>query len=233
MENNFLDEVKSKSIDELKEIALNFNLHRGALVAASKQELSNRGVELSDAEKLIIEEKKNKRRQEARESIDTNKNWNSFNVKWKTNIVDDVNAPQLYSRQVINIFSILFSVLFGGILLAINLKTVNNKKAIFPVLTFSVIYTGLMIYVLSFIPGSTTILTVAFNLLGALVLYNFFWGKYIGKEFQYRTKPFWKPLVIAIILFSLLLWAAIVGNDMERNTPANSKIPASQVEVLR
>lgn len=226
MENNFLDEVKSKSTDELKEIALNFNLHRGALVAASKQELSNRGVELSDAEKLIIEAKKNKRRQEARESVDINKNWNSFSVKWKANIVDDVNAPQLYSRQVINIFSILFSVLFGGILLAINLKTANNKKAIFPVLSFSVLYTGLMAFILNLIPGSTTPLTVVFNILGALVLYNFFWGKYIGKEFQYRTKPFWKPLIIAIILFSLFLWAVIAGNDMERNTGANSKIPA-------
>ena len=233
MDNVFLDEVKSKSTEELKQIALNFNLHRGALVAASKQELLNRGVELSDEEKLKIEEKKNKRRQEARQSVDTNKNWNLFNVKWKVNIVDDVNAPQLYSRQVINIFSVLFSVLFGGILLAINLKAVNNKKAIYPVLTFSLIYTGLIIYVLNLIPERMTFLTVVFNLLGALVLYDFFWKKYIGKELQYRTKPFWKPLIIAIILLSLFLWATIAGNEMEGNTGDNSKPPASWVSVLR
>ncbi|MEI7676032.1 MAG: hypothetical protein WCJ03_04565 [Bacteroidales bacterium] len=209
MENNFVEEVKLKSIDELKEIVVNFYMYRGSLAAAAKQELANRGVELSDAEKLIIEEKKNKRRQETRESVDTNKNWDSFSVKWKANIVDDVNAPQLYSRQVLNIFSILFSVLFGGILLAINLKTVNNKKGIFPVLGFSVLYTGLMAFIINLIPGSTTPLTVAFNLLGALVLYNFFWGRYIGKEFQYRTKPFWKPLIIAIIIFSFILWVII------------------------
>lgn len=229
MENIFLDEVKSKSTEELKQIALNFNLHRGALVAASKQELSNRGIELSEKEKLIIEEKKNKRRQEVKENEASSKDWNSFNVKWKANIVEDVNAPQLYSRQVINIFSIFFSVLFGGILLAINLKTVNNKKAIFPVLAFSLGYTGLIIFILSFIPGSTTPLTVAFNLLGALVLYNFFWGKYIGKEFSYRTKPFWKPLIVAIILFSFFLWAAIAADELDRYNDASSNISESQI----
>ena len=215
MENNFLDDVKSKSTDELKEIALNFNLYGGVLVAASKQELSNRGIEQSDEEKFIIEEKKIKRRQEARESVDTNKIWNSFNVKWKANIVDNVNAPQLYSRQVINIFSILFSVLFGGILLSINLKAVNNKKAIYPVLAFSVLYTGLMAFILNLIPSNTTPLTVAFNLIGAIVLYNFFWGKYIGKELQYRTKAFWIPLIVGIAIWSFILWAAIVGNEIK------------------
>jgi hypothetical protein len=214
MDNIFIEEVTSKTTEELREIAINFDMYRGALVAAAKQELTNRGIELTDEEKAKIDEKKNKRRQVAISSVDSNKTWNSFLVKWKINIVDDVNAPQLYSRQVINIFSILFSVLFGGILLAINLKTVNNKKAIFPVLAFSVLYTGLVVFILNLIPGSTTTLTVVFNLLGAIVLYNFFWGKYIGKEFQYRTKPFWIPLVIGVAIFGLFLWAAIAENSI-------------------
>jgi hypothetical protein len=214
MDNNFIEEVISKTTEELREIAMNFDLYRGALVAAAKQELTNRGIELTDEEKAKIEEKKNKRRQVAISSVDSDKTWNSFFVKWKINIVDDVNAPRLYSRQVINIFSILFSVLFGGILLAINLKTVNNKKAILPVLAFSVLYTVLTVFLLNLIPGSTTPLTVAFNLLGAIVLYNFFWGKYIGKEFQYRTKPFWIPLIIGVAIFGLFLWAAIAGNSI-------------------
>lgn len=214
MDNNFIEEVTSKTTEELREIAVNFDMYRGALVAAAKQELTNRGIELTDEEKAKIEEKKNKRRQVAISSVDSNKTWNSFLVKWKINIVDDINAPQLYSRQVINIFSILFSVLFGGILLAINLKTVNHKKAIFPVLVFSVLYTGLVVFILNLIPGSPTTLTVVFNLLGAIVLYNFFWGKYIGKEFQYRTKPFWIPLVIGVAIFGLFLWAAIAENSI-------------------
>ena len=214
MDNNFVEEVKSKSIDELKEIAVNFNMYRGALVAAAKQELSNRGIELSDDEKQKIEEIKNKRKQDAINSIDTNKGWSWISVKWKLNIVDDLDAPQLYSRQVINIFSILFSVLFGGILLAINLKTVNNKKAILPVLIYSIIYTVLMIIVLNMIGGNTSILTVSLNALGGIVLYNYFWGKHIGKDFKYRTKPFWIPLIIGIIIMSFFIWAIIAGNQM-------------------
>lgn len=214
MDNNFIEEIKSRSIDELKEIAVNFNMYRGALVAAAKQELSNRGIELSDVEKRKIEEIKNKRKQDAINSIDTNKGWSWISVKWKLNIVVDLDAPQLYSRQVINIFSILFSVLFGGILLAINLKTVDNKKAILPVLIYSTIYTVLMIIGLNMIGGNTSVLTVSSNALGGIVLYNYFWGKHIGKDFKYRTKPFWTPLIIGIIIMSFFIWAIIAGNGM-------------------
>lgn len=35
-----------------------------------------------------------------------------INPKWKLNIVFDEKHPELYSRQVINIFSLLFSVFF-------------------------------------------------------------------------------------------------------------------------
>lgn len=189
MDNNFVKEVKLKSIDELKEIAVNFNMYRGALVAAAKQELLNQGLELSAVEKQKIEEIKNKRKQDSINSTDTNEGWSWISVKWKLNIVDDLDSLQLYSRLVINFFSIFFSVLFGGILLAINLKTINNKKAILPVLIYSIVYTGLMIIGLNVIGGNTS-LTALLNILGAIVLYNFFWGKYIGKDFKYRTKPF-------------------------------------------
>jgi len=214
MEDNFQDIVKSKSTESLKNIAINFTMHRGALVAAAKKELENREVEFSDEEKQKIEDNRNQRKQSAIDDKESKKSWDWFNAKWKINIVDDINAPQLYSRQVINVFSILFSVLFGGILLSINLKSVNNKKAIFPVLFFSMVYTSVMIFILNLIPGSTSLLTIMFNLVGAAVLYNFFWGKYIGKEFQYRTKQFWIPLIIGIMVTSFSIWAIIAGNKI-------------------
>jgi hypothetical protein len=211
MNDNFTDEVKLKSTDVLRDIAVNFNMHRGALVAAAKKELDNRGIELSDEEKKIIEDKKNARKQDAVMSKSAFDRWDWFTVNWKINIVDDVNAPQLYSRKIINIFSIAFSVLFGGILLAINLKNVNNKKAILPVLTYSIIYTGLMIYILGMIPGSTTPLTIAFNAIGATVLYNTLWKKYIGKDFQYRTKSYWIPLIIGILVICFFIFIILAN----------------------
>ena len=38
--------------------------------------------------------------------------------------------PELYSPQVIGIFALLFSIIFGGILLIINLYKLKNRKGI-------------------------------------------------------------------------------------------------------
>ena len=214
MDDNFIEEMKHKSNEELKDIVINFQMYRGAMISAAKIELANRGIELSDDENQIIEKTKDKRKQEVMKNQETKKSWDSFNVKWKQNIVTDIAAPQLYSRQVLNVFSILFSVLFGGILLIINLKTVKNKKGILPVLIYSIGYTGLMIYILNLIPGKNSGLTLIFNLIGAIVLYNFFWGKYIGKDFQYRTKPFWIPLIIGGLIIAFFIWIMIIGNQI-------------------
>ena len=105
----------------------------------------------------------------------------------------------------------MFSVFFGGILLALNLRTLNNKVGMLPVLAYSVVYTFLMIYGLSQMNGSTTGLTIALNGLGAFILNSFFWNRFIGDELEYRTKPYWVPLVIGIAITGLILWAAIAG----------------------
>ncbi len=210
MEENFIEELKQKSNEELKDMVINFQMYSVALTSAAKNEITNRGIELSDEEKQIIETTICKIKKAATENKEASKSWDSFNVEWKQNIVTDVNAPQLYSRQIINVFSALFSVLFGGILLAINLKTVNNKKAILPVLLYSLFYTGLMIYILYLIPGSKLGLVVFLNMIGAIVLYIYFWGKYIGKDFQYRTKPYWIPLIIGILITAFFILTIIV-----------------------
>ena len=129
MENNFSEEMKVKSNEELKDIVINFELNRGAITSAARKELEIRGVDLSDEEKQIIEEKKNKRKQYAISSSEKKESFDSFNANWKRSIVSDLDAPQLYSRQVINVFSILFSVLFGGIPLEINYESRNYENS--------------------------------------------------------------------------------------------------------
>lgn len=212
MENNLDDEIKKESNESLKNIIINFNIHRGALVAAAKKELEYRGLELSETEQELIENKKKSRIDQAIKNTDNNNNWTLFNAKFKKNIVDDINAPQLYSRQVINSFSIIFTVLFGGILLAINLKNINNKKAIYPVLIFSFAYTSIMIYVLNMLPKRNSLFTLILNSIGSIVLYHYFWSKYIGHDFKYRTKPFWIPLIIGLIISGFFIWAMLIGN---------------------
>lgn len=205
MENEFSNEMKSKSSEDLKEIAVNFWQYRGALVAAAKNELYTRGIELSDNEKQTIEEEKNRRKQDAIENTKQNKSNNPFISNLKLNIVTDTNAPQLYSRQVIYIFSILFSLLFGGILLVINLNIVKNKKGLLLTLLFSILYAVLMIVGLNYIDNKTSFLTYGLNAVGAIILDTYFWKKYIGVDFKYRTKPFWIPLIIGIVITILLI----------------------------
>lgn len=84
---DFADEIKSQSNEELRRIVINFHMNRGALVAAAKRELISRGIELTEDEKNKIEEIKNKRKLEAissaRSNKDSNQIWRSFKSKWK------------------------------------------------------------------------------------------------------------------------------------------------------
>ena len=133
-----------------------------------------------------------------------------FSTNWKYNRVKDQEAPVLYSRLAIYLFTCLCSVIFGGILMAINLKIVNKKEGILEVLLYSIIYTVLMFLLLSQIPRNT-LLTLLLSMLGSFALYNYFWKKYIGVDTKYRTKPIWTPLIIAIIIFSLLILVSVIG----------------------
>jgi hypothetical protein len=156
-------------------------------VSAALNELKNRGIETDNYSQMLERKENNEPK-------------------------PDENSPTLYSKKLINTFTILFSVIFGGIMLVINLKAVNNKRGIYPVIIFSVLYTALSFYILSLInigtPG-----TVAFGAIGALILNNVFWNKYIGKGTLYHKKSYKIPLIIALSIFTplivLIIWGMI------------------------
>jgi hypothetical protein len=58
MESNFSEDIKSKSGEELKEIILNYKNYDGELVHNAKEELANRGIEITSEEKQQFEESK-------------------------------------------------------------------------------------------------------------------------------------------------------------------------------
>ncbi len=120
----------------------------------------------------------------------------------------DENAPLYYSERAIYMFSVFFSVIFGAVLLAINFRNTDEKKGVWEVITFGLVYTGL--WLLSVMPRNTGI-TLAFSMGVALLINHFFWKKYIGKYTKYRTKPIWEPRIIGLIIFIPLLLAAIYG----------------------
>lgn len=134
---------------------------------------------------------------------------NNYNNVSKVNGQEDL--PALYSKTLILIFAILFSTIFAAALLMYNLNRIGQKKAMWWVLIFAVsflILTGVVIQVFKLDPGMTLIA----NVIGAAVLNEFFWNRFIGRDTEFEKKSWIKPilisLLIAMVLFILLIGAA-------------------------
>jgi len=123
------------------------------------------------------------------------------------NLVRDEDAPPLFTKRAIYGFSVFFTVIFGAVLLAINLK--ENPKARTFVILFGIAYTSFAIYILNIMERSTS-LTLLVNMVGAAALNSFFWDRYIGKNTSYRAKQVWKPLIISILIAIPFIWAAVI-----------------------
>ena len=133
-----------------------------------------------------------------------------FSQNWKFNVVDNVDAPELYSRKAIYFFTILCSVFFGGTLMFINLRKLKNKQGQIVVAAYSILY-GVISFTLLDQFKRNTMLTLLVSMIGSLPLCNFFWGKYIGINTEYRPKSIAVPLVISLIILGILT-IVIVAN---------------------
>lgn len=123
---------------------------------------------------------------------------------------DEEDLPTLYSERVIYTFSVFFSVLAGGILLARNLKEVNRKDGIPHVIAFSIIYTFLSGYLMT-VTKSGLVGSVVLAIIGSMVLNSYFWNAYIGRGQNYYRKSYGKALIIALIILIPLFLLAVWG----------------------
>ena len=202
MDNQYQALMTSKSDEQLKNYLVNSEKYTKEAVTAAIQELQNRGKEVSEEElneiKLTLEAKKKKENAEMAK-MRTN--------PWTKNVVTDPDAPAFYSQRAIWGFSVIFTVVFGAALLSSNLKDKGNARWV--VLAFGVLYTGLAVFILSSINGRSAGLTIGINAVGAWIMNQFFWNKYVGQEKKYRAKPIWVPLIISIIITIPFLLAII------------------------
>lgn len=104
--------------------------------------------------------------------------------------------PKLYSKRVIYIFSVLFSTIFGTVILMSNLKQLGNTKGRLEVLIFGIIYTLGSFITLTNIQMQANF-GIPLNILGGLILNEFFWNRYIGKETEFEKKSWHKPAIIS------------------------------------
>lgn len=134
----------------------------------------------------------------------------------KSNYTDDPNAPLLYPKWSIWVISVLFTPLFGGIMMAMNFKRAEKPKQVTIVLAFSVIFTIVAFLSADFIQsqsGTPRNWTNLMNIMGAVVLNQYFWKVQIGETFKYRKRSPLVPFIISIAIAALILWAAF--SDVE------------------
>lgn len=189
--------LSTKTDDQLRYYLDHVDKHTSEGVRTALAELKNRNAELPEGIDEQIEEKIR---------LKENTKYDSLQG-WKRNLVQDIDAPEYYSQTAIYVFSILFSVLFGAVMMAINLKNAGKRWGM-PIL-FGLIFTLGFIYLSEFIPNRSSGITLIANGLGVVIMYQLFWNKNIGKDTKYRAKPIWIPLIIAIILVIPMVYFAV------------------------
>lgn len=155
--------------------------------------------------------------EESEDILETSEN--EVKPMMQTEMDEEDDIPKLYSDRLIYSFSILFSVIAGGILLARNLKEVDRRDGIPHVIAFSVLYTFLSAYLLNVINVGLAG-TVFFAIIGSMVLNSYFWNVYIGREMVYARKSYRKPLIIALSILIPLFLLALCGTLMSGKVPS-------------
>ena len=207
MEMNFQRLMTKKSDKELEEYLNNIMAYSRDIVEAAIQELKNRGRLFTEVELSTFESKI----QERENTI--GKNTITVRDSIEKNIVEDESALALYSRKTVDWTTLIFGIIVGSILMALNFKSVEKKKGIIAVLFFGILYFILEIFIMSFLPDNmasslTNVVRLGLNGLGAYIMHTLIWNKFFGKDFEYRKKAVWLPILIGIIInvLFILLW---------------------------
>ncbi|SFU72428.1 hypothetical protein SAMN05216480_11659 [Pustulibacterium marinum] len=123
----------------------------------------------------------------------------------------------LYSKNLILIFCILFSTLFGAALLAYNMKIAGKKQGVTQVLLFALFYVlGGVLISLVF---QTDMSALFLNVISGFILTEYYWNKHLGATVKYVKKSWVKPTLISLVIvfvFMGILWYMLgAPTDME------------------
>ncbi|MDO7846047.1 hypothetical protein Q5H92_06755 [Hymenobacter sp. M29] len=134
------------------------------------------------------------------------------------------NVP-LYSAQAIRGFSMLFSAIVGGLLMAQNLRDVGQPEAARKALWGSIGYTLLLLWLTSYLPNRVggMWLPLVIGYAGAMGLEAYF-KKFVLNWGDFPIKSIRKPLLICLAV-TLPLVAALVYLLVIAGGPAGSPYP--------
>jgi len=212
MEPDFSYLAAAATTEELTERIDNRKNYLPETVEAAVAELKHRKHAFSDDELSTIDDDIDLQRKNAA-MVDGRLGF--FNSTAKNVIVKDREAPSLYSRQALYVFTVLCGALFGSIMLAVNVgKTKKPRNAVWVIL-FGIAFTALQVFVISTYarPGSGSSGAIIGGIIAAYTLDFLFWKPFIGYSTFYRARPIWVPLIIALVIVGLLIAAVIVGGN--------------------
>lgn len=204
---NFEQKMAEKSDESLIDIINDRARYLPEAIEAAVAERQKRGYVFSEEELAAINEDITKKQTELIAEAEHGSWGNGDNTtNHNTELV-------IYSDTAIYAFAILFSTLFGAVMLAINFKKKGNKKGIISVLLFGAVFSFFVAWMQAVVlirPG----ISILLNAMGVLVLKYLFWDKYIGKDTSYKAKPVWWPLLIALSILGL----ALLGNHYQHQS---------------
>ncbi|GGG44762.1 hypothetical protein [Bizionia arctica] len=203
-DNIYIDKFQKKTDSELEAIIEHKEKYNDEALLATIEVLKSRNRESAIFETIETEIQLSKENEILAQKLTIEED------KKNNNISDNSTAPELYSKRVIMVFSVLFSTIFGAVLLMANLKQTGNTKGQMQVLIFGVLYTIGSVVIIDLLKIQSN-LGIIFNFVGVGILTEYFWNKYIGKEVEHKNRSWIKPAIISVLITIPLMLIIIYG----------------------
>ncbi|RSK49583.1 hypothetical protein [Hymenobacter rigui] len=217
MAEDYAAKMGRKTEAELRDYVHNRYQYREEAVLAALDELALRGIPEPAAAALVAELQVSKqetdRRELAERELEAEKEQARRVARGEASPeTQEKTGPALYSPGTITIFSVLFSMVAGGILLALNLRALRRTGAALLVVAFMIGYLVATHFALNWLQqtyGNQYVwLGSVFNIV-AIVVYNLvFWPRFIGQR-AYQSRSWGGALLICGLITMVYLILAM------------------------
>lgn len=186
--------MEGRSVEDLHDYINNYQKYWPDAIEAAVAELKNRGEVFTLEEQAEIE----KRIEIRRQAVKDFEMQQPAQPKYEEPL--EVTTPQLYSQVAVIGFTLIFSVIAGGILMNANLKQLGNEVGRKTIILFTFAFVALEIFVMFLVSPA---LNLVFNIVASAILGLVFWAKYIG-NINYQSKSIVKPLLIWLCVIAVM-----------------------------
>ncbi len=205
---DYAAKMQAKSLAELQQYVSGYAQYRDDAVLAALAELRRRGQPApeEDALRPSLETAVAQQRVEADAAEDVRRRTAPFNPETAE------EGPELFSPGTIVLFSLMFSMLAGGVLLGINLFRLRRTQALAGLVAFMVVCLLAGGFALRWAaaaanPTALLLVPVAVNVAALAAFFLWFWPRYVGTE-PYRSRswllPFLLFMAVVLVLRSFL-----------------------------